>query len=173
MTQEVLDLGQRGARTEQLRCGEMAQPVRVDAAEAGPLRGGGHDMRHAGGTERCQGSEQADEDGATLHAGRAPAKVRRDRRAHVCRQGHALGPVSLAVHDDLSNTPLQVVEAQGRHFGGAQAETDQRGDDRKVAESSKGPAIADGEQALDVVGLEARRQPGQSSASYRRNSRGQ
>ena len=130
-------------------------------------------MRHAGGTERRQGREQADEDGATLHAGRALAKVRRDRRAHVCRKGHALGPVSLAVHDDLSNLPLQVVEAQGRHFGGAQAETGQRGDDRKVAEPSEGPAIADGEHALDMVGLEARRQPGQSSASYRGNSRSQ
>ncbi len=65
--------------------------------------------------------------------------------------------MSLAVHNDLAGTPLQVVETQRRHFGGAQAETGQRGDDREVAAPAESPAIASGEQAPDVVGLEAGR----------------
>ncbi len=73
MAQEVLDLGQGSARVEQLRCREMAQAMSVYAAEAGPLRGGGHDLRHTGRAQRSHGSEQADENGASLRAGRTLA----------------------------------------------------------------------------------------------------
>ena len=138
-----------------------------------PLSGGSHDLRHSGTAQRSERCEQANENGAFLDASRSLAEVRRDRIAYICREGHALGPASLAVHDDLAGAPPQVVETQGRHFGGAQAETGQRGDDRKVAAPAESPAVADGEQALDVVRLEARRQPRQSSTGYRRDGRSQ
>ena len=34
----------------------------------------------------------------------------------------AVSPASLALHDELPERLVHVVEAQGRHFGGAQAE---------------------------------------------------
>ena len=58
------------------------------------------------------------------------------------------------MHDELADPPVHVVEAQGRHFGGAQAETGQRGDDREVAAAAEGTAITGGEQSSDVLGIE-------------------
>ena len=58
------------------------------------------------------------------------------------------------VQGELAGFADHVVEAQGRHFGGAQAETGQRGDDREVTAAAEGTAIAGGEQSSDVLGLE-------------------
>ena len=140
--------------------------MRVDAAEAGPLRGGGHNLRRGGGAQRSQRSKQTNEDGVPQGAGRPLAEVRGNRVAHVCREGHALDSVSLAVDDDLAGAPPQVVEPQVRQFGNAQAETGQRGDDGKVAAPCEGSAVAGGKQALDVIGIEARRQLRQSTAGH-------
>ena len=97
---------------------------------------------------------EAHEERTALRSGRAPMEVRHEPGTHIGREGHALSPASLALHDELSDTPVHVVEAQGRHFGGAQAETGQRGDDREVTAAAEGTAIARGEQSSDVLGLE-------------------
>ena len=129
MTQELLDLRQLGARAEQLGCCEVSQPMRMDAAEAGPFGGGGHDLRHGGCAQPSERSEQANEHGAPEDAGRPPVEVRSNRVADICRQRHALDSMSLAVNDDLASAPPQVVQPQVRELSDAQAETGQRSDD--------------------------------------------
>ena len=99
-------------------------------------------------------------------ASRTLAKVRGNRVARIRREGHTLDSVSLAVNDDLSSAPPQVVEPQVGQFGDAQAETSQRGDDGKIPAPCKGSAIAGRKQALDVVGIKAPWQLRQSPAGH-------
>ena len=122
--------------------------------ESGPLRGDADDVRYRGEPERRMWCGKAHEERTALRSGRAPMEVGSERGAHVGRKGHALSPASLAVHDELADSPVHVVETQGRHFGGAQAETGQRGDDREVTAAAEGTAVAGGEQSSDVLGLE-------------------
>ena len=116
---------------------------------------------------------EAHEERTTLRSGRPPVKERNEHGAHIGWEGHALDPASLALHDELPDTPVHVVEVQGRHFGGTQAETGQRGEDREVTAAAEGALIARGEQPLNVFGLKIPWQPCQSSAVHRRGSPGQ
>ena len=61
------------------------------------------------------------ENGAALCSGRSLTKISGDRVADIGREGHALDPLPLAAHDDLTRAPPQVVETQGRHFDGARS----------------------------------------------------
>jgi hypothetical protein len=77
------------------------------------------------------------------------------------------------MHHQLTDAPIDVVEAKGRDFGGAQSETGERGEDREVAAPYWGTAVAGGQQAPDVAGFEALRQARQSPSGHRRYGRDQ
>ena len=123
--------------------------MRVDAAETGSLRGGRHDMCHTGRAQRPERSDQANENGAALRSGRSLTKISGDRVADIGREGHALDPLPLAAHDDLTRAPPQVVETQGRHFDRTQPETGQCGDHRKVSRTSDGTRLLIGHVRCD------------------------
>ena len=108
-----------------------------------------------------------------LRSGRALMEVCNEHGAQIGWKRHAFSPAALAPHDEFSGSPVHVVEAQGRHFGGAQAETGQGGDDREVTAAAEGTAITSGEQSSDVLGLERWRQPCQPSAVHGRDSPGE
>ena len=56
---------------------------------------------------------EAHEERTALRSGRAPMEVGNEGGAHVGWKGHALSPASLPVHDELTDSPVHVVEAQG------------------------------------------------------------
>lgn len=66
------------------------------------------------------------------------------------RQREPLGAAALARHRDLPGPPLDVLQLQARGFRATQPEAGQQRQDRVITQSDRCPAIAAGQQPLDI-----------------------
>jgi hypothetical protein len=62
VTEDVADLGQRGARAQHVGGGGVPQPVRRHLPQAGPLAGANHHLRHRARVERLAWRDRPHED---------------------------------------------------------------------------------------------------------------
>ena len=137
MAQQLLDLGERAARAQRLHGGEMPQPVRVDHPEADTLCGGRHDLCYPRGAEGGMGRHEPDEDGPALRARwTAIAQIGGDGGADISGDRQTLSSGSLAVHDDLAETPIDIIKLESGDFGRAQSEPGKQRQDREIPASS-------------------------------------
>lgn len=120
------------------------------------------------------GSHEPDEDTPALCARRtAVAQIGGDGGADVGGDWQTLSSGSLAVHDDLADTPIEITKLEGGDFGRAQSEPREQRQDREIPASSGRPAITGCEQAPEVARFHALRQPRQSPSGHRGRGRDQ
>jgi hypothetical protein len=84
----------------------------------------------------------AHEDGPALDLGSVLAQVVHQRRSDVGSKRQAVPPSALAGHDNLSCSPVDVVEAEAHHLPAAQSESAQQHHDRVVPAPDGPSAIA-------------------------------
>ena len=98
-------------------------------------------------------------------SGRAASlQVGSDRSTDVAEQWEPVEAAALAVDHDLSGPPVDVVEAEGRHLPGAQAQAQQRQDDGVVTPPNSRPPVASPNNAsasgrATPLGSDERRRP--------------
>jgi hypothetical protein len=146
----------------------------IDLPKPGAPGGGSHHLGHPAGAESAM--RRLDPYEYRPPVGRcrtAAVQVRSDRFTDVTGQRETFGTICFATHDDLAGSPIDVFECKLGDLGRPQAETDQHGQDRKVATAILGAAVAGRQQAPDLVRLQSLGQSNQSPTGDRRHSRGE
>ena len=67
-----------------------------------------------------------------------------DSPPDVDRKGQPFLPTALAPHNDLSATPVDVTQLQGRELASAQAKSSEHGQDGEIAATHRGTAVTAG-----------------------------
>jgi hypothetical protein len=89
----------------------MAQPVGADRRQPSPARSGDHDVADPTAREALVWRMHSHEHSAVLGGRRtACLQVVREGLTNICRQGKSLGPPTLSTHENLSGTPIDVIE---------------------------------------------------------------
>src|SRR5712692_10106360 len=140
-----------------------------ETSEPRALAGGSHHLAHTFGSEPTQRGEHPQEHLALGAPGAASAEIGGYRRSDVGWQWQALLGVSLATHDDLSSSPLDVIEAEGRDFCGSQPEAGEQHQNGIVAAAYRAAPIAAGQQRRYLSGSKTTRQGGAAPARGGRN----
>jgi hypothetical protein len=169
VAQNLSHFGKRRARPQHLGCRRVAKPMGSETAEPRPLAGGSHHLAHTCGSEPTQQGEHPQEHLALGAPGAASAEIGGYRRSDVGRQWQTLLGVPLAPHDDLSSSPLDVIEAEGRDFGGSQPEAGEQHQDGVVAPADRAAPIAAGQQRRYLSGSKTPRQRGAAPSRRGRN----
>ena len=120
----------------------MAETVRPDPFYSGATTCVVDDPGDAAGAERCPRRDRPQEHGPRLGARTALREVVSHRLADVDWERHLLHPVALAVHDDLAEVPVDVVEAKARDLPRPQPEAGEEEQDGVVAPPSGVLAVA-------------------------------
>jgi hypothetical protein len=145
----------------------------MDPPKASASSGSGHHLGYPAGAERAMRSLDPYEYRPPMGSCRTPAvQVSSDRFTDIPRQGEAFSTIGFTSDDDLASTPIDIVDRKLGDFGRPQAETDQHGQDRKVAAAVLSAAVAGRQQAPDVVRLQSLGQSNQSPTGDRRHGRG-
>lgn len=125
MTKYLGHLSKRCTSPEHLRPRGVAEAVRAETPEPGPLAGCPHDLAHP---VRAEASQRGDhpEEHLALRALRAISpQVGGERLAHVRRQWQTFFGTPFAADHYLARSPVNVVETKRCHFCGAQPEARQ------------------------------------------------
>ncbi len=142
MPQDLADLGQRHAGSDQ-RCRQrVAQAVRADRRDPGTVAGAPHDRRHPATPQRANGRERPQEELPPVGLRAAPLQVAHERFSDVDGQWKPVLSPALAPHHDLPGSPVDVVEAQRCDLAGAQAEAEQHEQHGVVPAAVAAPAVA-------------------------------
>jgi hypothetical protein len=123
MPQHLTDLRQWGTRAQHRGGRGVPQSVRVDLTQAGALAGIEDDHRHPArrqGPMRCLDPNEYI--ASFSSAGSATAQIVEYRLADVAGDREPFATVSLAPQYHLSDTPINIIQAEPRDFSGAQPE---------------------------------------------------
>jgi hypothetical protein len=126
--------------------------------EADSVAGVVDDSAHRWDREPPAWRGEAEEDTSALGLRPPVAEVVDDRLTDVGRKRHRLVATGLAVHDELTGSPVEVVEHHRRDLSGAQPEAGEEKKDRVVPSPLVACPIATFEQASEHVGSDALRQ---------------
>ena len=110
-----------------------------------------HDCEHSARGQRLVRSSHAQEEMPGFGGGTGTAQIGRDGAPDIDRQGQAFVPVPFAPHDDLASAPVDVIQFQGGDLAGAQAQSDEHGQDREVTPAGRGAAVTGGQQLLRLA----------------------
>lgn len=89
----------------------------------------------------------------------------------IWRKGQSLVTITLAAHAERAGAPVDIVEPEPGNFATPQAEPDQQGQDRQIANANDRAGIAGREKAPNLIGCEPLGQPGQSATQDLRHDR--
>jgi len=84
-----------------------------------------------------------------------------DRLPDVGGQRQPLAAISLAVHGDLTASPVHVLQPQRRELARPQSKPDQHRQDRQVAATYHRVLVSRGQQGSDLIGVQRLGQPGE------------
>ncbi len=173
MPEHLADLLQPGTGAQHLGRRAVTQAVGVHLGEPRTGARGTHDRRDAAGAEPAVRGADAGEDLPGGTARPAASQPSSDRLARLDRERQALDLRALAPHDELSSSPVDVVEAKAGDLTGAKAQATQQRQDGEVAPSERGSPVAAAEQGCHVAGIERPRQRGEPPGSHRRHGVGE
>src|SRR5262245_7541879 len=105
--------------------------------DAGVVKGAAYGREHTTGAEGPIGSAAAEEHLACGRRGSAATQVRGEPLADILGQGQAAVALALATDEDLSRTPVQVVEFECGNVGGSEAQADHEAHDGAIAASRR------------------------------------
>ena len=140
----------------------------VDPPKARPSSGGGHDLGYPDGAEGTMRRLDPYEHRPAMGARRTAAmQVRSERFTDVSGQRETFGTIRFAMHDDLTGSPIDIIERKRGNFASPQAETDQHGQDREVAAAVPSAAVAGRQKTPNLVRIQSPGQSGQSPGGDR------
>src|SRR3954453_15425051 len=123
----------------------------MDVAQPGALPGSVDDVADAAGGQLAMRCVDADEDAAALRRGGASAsQVGRDRRADAGGERQALATVPLPHDPELTDVPVDVVQAQTGHLSRPEAQTAQQEHDRVVTAPRRPAPVTRAEQCAQL-----------------------
>jgi hypothetical protein len=112
----------------------VAQTVRSDSLKAGSIRGGRYDLRYPSAAESAMRSPAPDKNCPNRsRSGTTAAQIGGRRITNIGGQRQALGTAALSPHNELSGSPVDVVELKRSDLACAQSEPDENGQDREIA----------------------------------------
>ena len=142
VTKYLGHLGKRCTSPEHRRPRGVAEAVRAEAPEPGPLARRPHDLAHPLRAEAVKRGGHPQEN-LPLRALRAILpQVGGERLAHVRGQWQTFFGTPLAADHYLARPPVNVVETERCHFCGAQPEARQKDQDGVVASAYRTPPVA-------------------------------
>ena len=133
----------------------MTQLVRADPDKTGAQPGVVGDLAHPGAAQRAMRSPDSHEHAASDRALRATRpEIGDDRLADIDQQRQPVRPGVLAMHDDLSSAPVDVIKRQSRHLADPQPETGQEHQHREITATNHLRAITGPKQLVDLLGFQ-------------------
>ena len=176
MTQELSDLRQRSASTQQIGGEGVAQQVGPFErwVQTGALEGAANDTVDGGGADQAaQRRTHADEDPSYRTAGTSVTQIVDQRRADVRRQRQSHEPLALAADENLAPLPIQIVQGHGDDLSSAQSEARQKQQDRIVAFTDWHAAITRHEHPFDLFRRNRLGQMRKAPVGYPRHGAGE
>jgi hypothetical protein len=140
----------------------MAQPMRMDPTEAAPFCRARNNHAHPGTGESMMWRYGPYEYRSALRVYRtAAAQVCCHRCSDIRGQWDSLLTVAFTVrNDDLTGSPINVVESKLGDFTRPQAQTNKHGKDREVTAPTRSGGIAGREKTLQLIRIQSLRQSG-------------
>jgi len=99
------------------------------------------------------------------------AQILDQSAANIRRKRKPLVTIALAAHADRARAPVDVVEPELSYLVTPQAEADQQGQDRQIADANDRAGIAGRKKAPHLIGIETLGQPCQSATQDSRHGR--
>lgn len=149
MTQDLPDLGQGRACSQELRPGGMPESVRMGSRDPGALRSDQYDAGNIARSESLQWCIELQEHGIFPAVGTSMVQIISQGGPHVVRQRQFLLAGSLATDQDLPGPPVHVLQQQGRYFAGSQLQPAHENQNCVVQQARHGPAVARSQQGID------------------------
>lgn len=113
----------------------VPQPVRAHRRNPGPHACPPHGLTDSGGTQRSERCLHAHDQRPSRHPWASMGEVGDEGLADIYRQRETFDASALAVHDEFSRPPVDIVELQPGHLGSAQTETRQQDQHRIVTKA--------------------------------------